>query len=82
MDRPEKYILVRISDDSAFDGVFGADCFRKNFPELYTSGVLLRQFGPDGWWYTWDKEQDWMHDETSFFTKEDLKRLEIIGEIQ
>lgn len=76
-----KYIRVRISDDNEFGRVFGADCFRRNLPELYTTGVLLRQLDTPGIWYTWDEEQDWIHDDTSFFTDEDLKSLYIIEEI-
>ena len=68
---------VRIKDDDKFNAVFGADCFRKYWPELYNkTGVKVKKFG--NWWYIWNEETDWMASDTAFFTVDDFKCLEIV----
>ncbi len=69
---------VKINEAANFDGaVFGADCFRKNFPALSTDeGVLVKKMA--GWWYIWDEKENWIVHDTTFFTKEDFEHLTII----
>lgn len=68
---------VKINPEKDFDGnVFGADWFRKHWPALETDeGIILRQFGPDGWWYIWDTENNLMVHDSAFFTDEDMEYL-------
>lgn len=69
-------IWVKINPQKNFDSIFGAECFRKNWPNIETDiGIPVRKFGPDGWWYVWDIERNWLVDETAFFSKEDMKHL-------
>ena len=65
---------VKIDPKNDFDEyVFGADSFRRYWPALETDeGVIVRKFGPDGWWYIWAA-----HD-SAFFTDEDMEYLIIL----
>lgn len=71
---------VKIDPKKDFDEyVFGADSFRRNWPALETDeGVIGRKFGPDGWWYIWNTETDWVAHDSAFFTDEDMEYLIIL----
>lgn len=65
--RTEKY---KISDLLKFEnGVFGADCFLANWPEIKTTGIPLLKIGDC--YYVVDSNNEPV-DDTAFFTEEEL----------
>lgn len=66
-----KLMQVKINPDKNFDTVFGADCFRKYWPELETTGVLVGKLG--AYWYIWDVKEQWCVNDTAFFTWKDIR---------
>lgn len=69
----------RICDLQGFKvGVYGADCFLKNFPELHTAGVELKKFGTDFYIMLDDGR---IADTSCFFNEKEMEYLTEVVDI-
>lgn len=73
----EKIFKVKEGEEEAFEfGVFGGECFLKNYPTIKTTGVKCRQFEPDGLWYVINEKTNRPFSDCSFFNDDELNYME------